>query len=137
MNQPKPRKCVIVVDKALPIGLLANATAVLGVSLGRLAIESVGPDVDDAAGVSHRGITTIPIAVLGATSADVLAIASAARALSDVVVVDFTDAAQTSKSYADYTTGTRSDAELRYLAVLLYGDKAAITQLTSSLPLLR
>jgi len=40
---------VIVFDKELPIGLLANAAAVLGVSLGRLAVESVGTDVVGAA----------------------------------------------------------------------------------------
>ena len=35
------RKCVIIVDKNLPLGLIANTTAILGTALGKLEGEIV------------------------------------------------------------------------------------------------
>jgi hypothetical protein len=138
-SQDKPKKCVIVINKSLPLGLMANSAAVLGVALGRLAVGGVGPDVPDASGVNHRGITTIPIAVLAASADELKAIAALARERPEIDLVDFTDAAQTSKSYPDYSAklASRPTSELGYLAILLWGDKSTIAQLTSSLPLLR
>lgn len=39
------RKCVMIVDKNLPLGLIANTTAILGTVLGKLEGEIVGTDV--------------------------------------------------------------------------------------------
>ncbi len=41
------RKCVMIVDKNLPLGLIANTTAILGTVLGKLEGEIVGTDVYD------------------------------------------------------------------------------------------
>ena len=38
------RKCVMIVDKNLPLGLIANTTAILGTVLGKLEGEIVGTD---------------------------------------------------------------------------------------------
>lgn len=35
------RKCVMIVDKNLPLGLIANTTAILGTALGKLEGEIV------------------------------------------------------------------------------------------------
>ncbi len=38
-------KCVIIADEALPAGMLANTTAILGITLGKQVPECVGQDV--------------------------------------------------------------------------------------------
>ena len=40
-------KCVIVVDEALPLGIIANTAVILGITLGKTMPEAVGPDVSD------------------------------------------------------------------------------------------
>lgn len=49
-------KCVIIIDSELPIGIMANTSAILGVTLGKLIPEQVGADVKDASGQTHLGI---------------------------------------------------------------------------------
>lgn len=43
-------KTVMIVNKELPVGLIANTTAVLGISLGNLFPDIVGHDIQDADG---------------------------------------------------------------------------------------
>jgi hypothetical protein len=43
----KDTKCALVIDGALPIGVLVNTATILGVTLGRLANDSIRPDVFD------------------------------------------------------------------------------------------
>lgn len=40
-------KCVMVVDESMPLGIIANSTAVMGVTIGKLFPEVVGQDVID------------------------------------------------------------------------------------------
>jgi hypothetical protein len=56
-----------------------------------------------------------------------------------VFVVDFTDAAQTSHTSADYTRkiAAMPADELRCLGLALYGKRETISKLTGSLPLLK
>ena len=46
MNQPE-QKCVMVIDANLPLGVIANTSAILGVSIGKQAPQAVGRDVLD------------------------------------------------------------------------------------------
>jgi hypothetical protein len=57
-------KCVIVVDPTLPVGLLANASAVLAMSIGSQIQGIIGEDVPDRDGSLHRGITRVTVPVL-------------------------------------------------------------------------
>ena len=132
-------KCVMVVDRELPVGMAVNATAVLAVTLGRKIESIVGPDVADASGGSHAGLVNIPIPVLKAGVEAVGDIRSKAVTMDGLLVVGFTDAARTSKTYEEYTEKMAVSAteELGYLGVALYGDKKLVNRLTGSLPLLR
>ena len=132
-------KCVMVVDRELPVGLAVNATAVLAVTLGRKIESIVGPDVADASGGSHAGLVNISIPVLKAGVEAVGDIRSKAVTMDGLLVVGFTDAARTSKTYEEYTEKMAVSAteELGYLGVALYGDKKLVNRLTGSLPLLR
>ena len=43
-------KCVMVIDEQLPLGIIANTAAVMGITLGKAMPEVVGADVRDESG---------------------------------------------------------------------------------------
>lgn len=61
-------KIVMVINKELPIGLIANTAAVLGISAGKIYEEIVGDDIQDSDGNIHTGITTKTIPILEGTT---------------------------------------------------------------------
>jgi hypothetical protein len=133
-------KVAIVVDATLPAGLAANTAAVLALSIGRRVESIIGPDLKDADGSTHAGITTMPIPILTAPTEKVKEIRHAARAADpDMLVVDFTDCAQKTRTYADYASllEVAGDREITYLGVAMYGKKKVVQRLTGSLPLLK
>jgi hypothetical protein len=132
-------KCVMVIDDDLPRGLAVNAAGVLALTLGRRVESIVGPDVTDGSGSEHVGITTIPIPILKADAAQLRQIRLQAGDLEGLLVVDFTDAAQTTTTYDDYTRkiADMPTDRLAYLGVALYGPKKHVNKLTGSLPLVR
>jgi hypothetical protein len=134
-------KVAIVVDRAIPIGLAANTAAVLTLSLGWQVEGLLGPDLKDADGSTHIGITTVPIPILTADFETVKQIRNKAVSTEggELLVVDFTDCAQRTKTYDDYAQllENTGDEEMIYLGVALYGPRKAVQRLTGSLPLLR
>ncbi|MDR2897565.1 MAG: DUF2000 domain-containing protein [Spirochaetaceae bacterium] len=46
-------KCVMIIDETVPIGMIANTAAVMGVTIGKLFPEAVGAAVLDKDGNSH------------------------------------------------------------------------------------
>lgn len=134
-------KSVIIVDKELPLGLIANTTAVLGLSLGNRINNLIGPDIRDVNGKIHLGITTMPIPILGAARKQIKDLYSSvlSEEQSDLIAIDFNDIAQKSKTYEEYTM-LLSNAEyenLQYLGICLYGPEKRINKLTGSIGLLR
>src|SRR5438270_818841 len=95
MNE-QTTKTVIVIDETLPIGIIANTAAILGITLGKHVPDIVGSDVADSAGQNHLGITTTPVPILKGN----LKILTDLRHLlyqsefSDLLAVDFTNIAQ-------------------------------------------
>lgn len=135
------KKCVFVIDNALPMGLVANTCAVLSLSLGSLHPELVGADAQDLDGDSHVGITTVVMPVLGMHRSGIATLRRVAKQTggSDLLIVDVTHIAQETKRYSDYTerlNETPSEG-LEYLGICLYGLSDAIKSLTGNLPLLR
>ena len=49
-------KCVMVIDEHLPLGIIANTAAIMGITLGKKMPEVVGADVTDKTGNEHLGI---------------------------------------------------------------------------------
>lgn len=131
-------KCVMVVEEGLPAGLAANAAGVLAFALGREADLTLGPSVLDGSGELHVGITSIPIPVLRADG-DTLRRLRSEAGRTELLAVDFTEAAQSSKTYEEYERKleARKTEELEYLGLALYGEKKEVDRLTGSLPLLR
>ena len=67
-------KCVMVLDENLPLGLLANTAAILGITLGKHMPEAVGADVLDGSGKPHLGIITFPVPILRGDAEQIRAI---------------------------------------------------------------
>lgn len=135
-------KLVMVIDKELPLGMIANTAAVLGISLSRMFPQDiVGPDVQDADGNMHIGITAQTIPVLGGSREQIKEIRDRLfdAAFADVTTIDFSEVAQRSLEYDDYTGALSrlSSSDMYYLGVCLYGPKKKINKLTGNIALLR
>lgn len=140
-QQSNETKCVLIIDSELPLGLLANTAAVLALTIGKKVEGLIGPDVVDGSGEIHTGITTIPLPILKSTKENlqVLKKKVSTEAFQDLLVVDFSNAAQTTKTYEEYTQkiAANTSEDLDYLGIALYGDRKKINKLAGNLSLLR
>jgi hypothetical protein len=132
-------KCVIVIADDLPLGLTANAAAVMGITLGREIPDILGAEGRDAAGERHRGLVKIPVPCLKAPRDRIKAIRDEATADPRLLVVDFSESALKAKTDKDYleNLATLAPTEIGYIALGLHGPKALVTRLTEKLSLLR
>ena len=137
----KNQKCVIVIDETLPIGIIANTSAILGITLGAKVEEIVGDNVMDKTGNSHLGIIKIPIPILKATTETIKAIHKKLyeHDFYDLTTVDFTDLAQSCKTYDEFVERMNhtQEKDLKYIGLAIYGSKNKINKLTGNIPLLR
>lgn len=134
-------KCVMVIDERLPLGLIANTAAILGITLGKVMPEVVGADVTDRTGNRHLGIIAFPVPILKGAPDTIQAIRQKLfqPEFQDLTAVDFSDLAQRCLTYEDYTTKMAETPEsaLQYLGLAICGAKKKVNKLTGSLPLLR
>lgn len=134
-------KVAMVINKELPLGLIANASAVLGISLGKLFPEIVGENIADDTSKLHLGITTKTIPILGATREQVKIIRDKLfdEGYSDVIVVDFSELAQKCLDYENYTErlSRMKSSEIYYMGLCLCGPIKKVNSLTGNLGLLR
>lgn len=139
MNQDN--KCVIIIDENLPLGVAANAAAILGITLGKELPETVGPDVFDQTGNCHLGIIEFPVPILKGSRDTINSVRERlfGEEYSDVTVVDFSETAQSCKTYSEYIDKMRETpgTALNYLALAICGSKKKVNKLTGSMPLLR
>jgi Protein of unknown function (DUF2000) len=130
---------VVVVDESLPPGRAANATGMLALTLGATVAGLPGAALVDADGDAHPGLMPQGLLVLRAPAHRLSELRAQAAASEEVGVIDFpTDCQQTT----DYDEVRRRvagipTADLRYLAILLYGPRRAVNRLTGNLALLR
>lgn len=134
-------KCVIVMDEGLPLGLIANTAAILGITLGKTLPEVIGAAVEDASGRSHLGIIEFPVPILRSTpeAIKVLRERLYLPEFQELTVVDFSDLAQSCKTYTEFVERMSQAPEnsLNYLGLAICGAKKKVNQLTGSMPLLR
>ncbi len=134
-------KLVMVIDRELPLGLIANTAAVFGMSLGERIPGLVGPPVVDGSGRVHGGITQVSIPILQANRPEIKELRERLFDLeyAAVTVFDFCSVAQQSKAYPDYIRRMAEcpAEDLSYLGVCLYGAAEQVGRLTGSLKLLR
>jgi len=134
-------KCVMVIDEGLPLGILANTAAILGITLGKKMPQVVGADVTDETGSAHLGIIEFPVPILKGNPEMLRTIREKLYGpeFADVTVVDFSDLAQGCKTYAEFIEkmGKTPETDLNYLGIALCGPKKKVNKLTGNMPLLR
>ncbi|MCC0630846.1 MULTISPECIES: DUF2000 domain-containing protein [unclassified Clostridioides] len=134
-------KCVMVIDENLPMGIISNTAAVMGVTLGKYTPEIVGPDVVDKTGNNHLGIVAIPVPILKGNKEIIKNLRKKLYTpeFEGLTVVDFSDVAQGCNIYEEFTQkiATVQEDELQYFGIGIYGNKKQVNKLTGSMPLLR
>lgn len=134
-------KCVMIIDEHLPLGLIANTSAVLALSIGDKIKGIVGDDITDKNGQLHRGITQIPIPLLKGDRESIRSIRNTVlqNGSDDLFWVDFCDVAQKCKNYDEYKVKLQQHKpeQINYLGIALCGPAKQINKLTGSIGLLR
>lgn len=134
-------KCVMVIDETLPLGIIANTAAIMGITLGKKMPEVVGADVKDRTGNEHLGIIEFPVPILKGDGERIKAIRRKLyeEDFSDLTVVDFSDLAQGCKTYDEFMEKMQcvKEADLHYFGIAICGAKKKINKLTGSMALLR
>lgn len=134
-------KCVMVIDENLPLGIVVNTAAIMGITLGKKMPEVVGSDVIDKTGNEHLGIIEFPVPILKGNIDSIKAIREKLYEpdFSDLTVVDFSDLAQSCKTYNEFIEKMAGAPEstLQYFGLAICGSKKKINKLTGSMPLLR
>lgn len=135
------QKCVMVIDEALPLGIIANTAGILGATIGKIVPELIGEDVVDQSQQIHEGIVTIPIPILKGNRAIIQGLRTTLyqETYCSLRTVDFSDLAQRCKHYGEYIEkmGMTEENKLHYFGIAIYGDKKLVNALTGSMPLLR
>jgi Protein of unknown function (DUF2000) len=132
-------RCVVVVDGSLPPGRAANAIGMLAVTLGATMAGLPGAALVDADGDVHPGLIPQGLLVLRAPANRLSELRAQAVATQDVGVIDFPTDCQQTNDYDEVRRRVAGipTADLRYLAILLYGPRRAVSRLTGDLALLR
>ena len=134
-------KCVIVVDENLPLGIIANTAAILGITMGMKMPDVVGNDVLDLEGNAHIGIIQFPVPILKGNTEILKKLRTKLfePQFSELTVVDFSDLAQGCKTYNEFIgkIANTSESRLNYIGIAVCGNKKQINKLTGSMPLLR
>lgn len=134
-------KCVMVIDEELPMGIIANTAAILGVTMGKQMPETVGSNVIDKTGNVHLGIVNLPIPILKgqATLLKELREKLYQPEFEGMTVVDFSDVAQGCKVYDEFIDKIAEvqEKELRYFGIAICGTRKKVNKLTGNMPLLR
>lgn len=137
----KNEKCVMVIDEHLPIGIIANTAAIMGITLGKKMPEVVGDDVIDQSGNEHLGIIEFPVPILKGSPEIIKEIREKLYRpeFQDVTVADFSDLAQSCKTYDEFIEkiGQVPESTLQYFGIAICGPRKKVNKLTGSMPLLR
>ena len=134
-------KCVMVLEEHLPLGILANTAAIMGITLGKQMPEVVGAAVPDQNGKEHSGIIEFPVPILRSSPERIRQIREQLYQpeFQDLTVVDFSSLAQSCKTYDEFIGKMRDTPEssLEYFGIAICGAKKKVNRLTGNLALLR
>ncbi|MDQ0200723.1 hypothetical protein J2S10_003925 [Neobacillus ginsengisoli] len=101
----------------------------------------VGNSVAERSGIEHLGIVKTPVPILKG-SIDLLhelRDKTLTEPFADLLVVDFSDTAQSCKTYEEYTAKLQkiSKSGYHYFGLGIYGEKKKVNRLTGGFSLLR
>ena len=131
----------VVYDEQLPLRIIANTAAIMGITLGMAMPEVVGADVRDESGHTYLGIIEFPVPILRGSPESIKALREKLYEpdFQALTVVDFSDLAQSCKTYDEFIGRMAQvpESTLQYFGVAVCGAKKKVNKLTGSLPLLR
>lgn len=134
-------KCVMVIAENLPLGIIANTAAIMGITLGKKMPEVVGADVYDRTGNEHLGIIEFPVPILKGNAKIIKTIREKLYEpdFAELTVVDFSDLAQSCKTYIEFIEKMKNadETDLNYFGIAICGAKKKVNKLTGSMALLR
>ena len=132
-------RCIIVIDQHLSPGLAMNAASVIGISLGRLTDNLVGPDLHSLDGAVYPGVITAPLPVLLASGAYLRQLHLQSSEDAALLAMPFSALAQSCKTYDEYgeRISTAPSDQIELVALGLMGPKKTITRLSGNLKLYR
>lgn len=132
-----PDRCVMVMDKALTGGHLANAIAVIALTAGQRHPVLVGEPLVDASGFVHPGLIPIGIPMLCAQQLDLLGIRQTAID-NGCDVVDFPVEGQQTKNYEEFVEMTAQirQEDMKYTGIAIIGQKKVINKIVRKLEML-
>ncbi|CAN7391426.1 DUF2000 domain-containing protein [Rhizobium sp. LjRoot98] len=130
-------RCVIVVDRNLPVGRAANAAAVIALTIGKLHPELAGANLVDKTGFAHPGLIPIGISILGADASDLGKLRSKALTR-DITVVDFPIQGQQTNDYMAFGAAVAETItdDLQYVGVGVFGPRKSIGKIVGKFGLL-
>lgn len=135
------QKCVMVIDETLPLGIISNTAAIMGITLGKQMPDTVGVDVIDGTGNTHLGIIEFPVPILKGNPTLIRELREKLYQpeYEEIIVVDFSDIAQSCKTYDEFICKISDveESKLQYFGIAICGNKKKINKLTGSIPLLR
>lgn len=132
-------KCVMIIDGTLPLRVVVNLSAILGITLGKNMPEVVGSDVTDKSGLPHAGITEFPVPILRGSTDEIKKTAKSCTSLTFQIYLQLIfqpwlrNAVHMVSSLKKYV---RRIAELEYLGIAVCGGRKKVNKLTGSMPLL-
>ena len=131
----------MVIEESLPTGIIANTAAIMGITLGKEIPEVVGADVYDKTGNVHLGIIEFPVPILKGNNKIIKSLRQKLYEpeFSELTVVDFSDLAQSCKTYYEFIKKMRevSESELQYFGIAICGEKKKVNKLTGNIALLK
>ncbi|MDT8903194.1 DUF2000 domain-containing protein [Anaeroselena agilis] len=132
-----PNRCVIVMDKELSGGSLANAIAVIALSVGQRHPALVGEPLVDACGFAHPGLIPTGIPMLCAPQ-DALASIRREALANECDVVDFPVEGQQTKNYGEFQEMVSQvpTENIKYTGLALIGQKKTISKIVKRLDLM-
>lgn len=97
-------KCVMVIEESLPLGVIANTAAIMGITLGKHMPEAAGDDVTGQSGREHLGIIEFPVPILRRSPEAIRQMREKLYQLEfqDLTGVDFSDLARGCKTYGEF-----------------------------------
>lgn len=131
-------KWVVVVDRDLPAGRVANAVACVAAAISPGVPGLIGPGGHDASGSPHAGLPWAGVAVLGADAATLRRLRADAVTRDDVLVADMPLAAQEARVYNEFLArlAEQDPDDVAYAAVSLIGPRKRVDRLVGGLRLL-
>ena len=136
--EEKPNRCVLIMNSAVSGGHLANAIAVIALTVGERHPYLVCEPLVDACGVSHPGLIPIGIPMLQCDNEQLRDLRTKALE-KGFDVVDFPKQGQLTKDYDEFLEmmSSANTDELEYLGIAIIGKKNPVNKLTKHCDMIR